>query len=45
MERIKLLELMNAGVHRMEANLAKAHNMFLSADLFHSQNACVHSLV
>ena len=25
-------------------NLAKIHNMFLSSDLFHSQNACVHSL-
>ena len=24
-----------------EANLAKTHNMFMSAVLFHSQNACV----
>ena len=28
-----------------ETNLAKTHNMFMSAVLFHSQNACVHCRV
>ena len=28
-----------------ETNLAKTHNMFMSAVLFNSQNACVHCLV
>ena len=28
-----------------ETNLAKTHNMFMSAVLFNSQNACVHGRV
>ena len=28
-----------------ETNLVKTCDMFTSADLFHSQNACVHRLV
>ena len=30
---------------RTNANLKKTRIMFMSADLFHSQNACVHRLV
>ncbi len=36
---------MNAGVHLMKTNLANKHGMLMSANLFHSQNACVHCFV
>ena len=36
---------MNAGVLRIKTYLAKPLSMFMSADLFHSPNACVHCLV
>ena len=45
MQRIHCQKSMNAGVHRMKTNLANTHSMLMSANLFHSQNACVHCLV
>ena len=45
MQRIHCQKSMNAGVHQMKTNLANKHGMLMSANLFHSQNACVHCLV
>ena len=45
MKRIQWQKSMNAGVHRIKTNLANTHSMLMSANLFHSQNACVHCLV
>ena len=45
MQRIHCQKSMNAGVHRIKTNLANTHSMLMSANLFHSQNACVHCLV
>ena len=45
MQRIHCQKSMNAGVHRIKTNLANTHSMLMSANLFHSQNACGHCLV
>ena len=45
MKRIQWQKSMNAGVHRMRTNLANTHSMLMPANLFHSQNACIHCLV